>query len=130
MEGSFIANIKVSKVGGVLRSLKMIEALKKQKWKIIIGAHLGETSIMTRAGICVALAAGENLMAHEGGFGLILLEKEPVEPSLMLAAKGHLDLTRTYVIQTKERTEEYPIERWNYGWGLIQSVEEPNSRVS
>ncbi len=118
LDGQFIANIKVSRVGGVLRGMKMIDELKKRNWKIIIGAHVGETSVMTRAGICLAQAAGENLIAHEGGFGLILLEKEPVEPSLMFGAKGQLDLSKPYVMQTETGLKQYPVETWSYGWGL------------
>ncbi|MFT4534441.1 MAG: L-alanine-DL-glutamate epimerase-like enolase superfamily enzyme [Saprospiraceae bacterium] len=118
LQGKYIANIKVSRVGGVLRGLKMVAALKKQNWRIIIGAHVGETSIMTRAGMCLAQAAGENLIGHEGGFGLILLENEPVTPSLMFGAKGQLDLSKKYVLQTKDGTQEFPIKSWNHGWGL------------
>ena len=118
LQGAFIANIKVSRIGGVLRGLKMVTALKKRNWRIIIGAHVGETSIMTRAGMCLAQAANENLIAHEGGFGLILLENEPVTPSLMFGAKGQLDLTKNYIIQTKTGIKTYSTETWNHGWGL------------
>jgi L-alanine-DL-glutamate epimerase-like enolase superfamily enzyme len=121
LQGKFIANIKVSRVGGVLRGLKMIAALKKRNWQIIIGAHVGETSVMTRAGMCLAQAANKNLIAHEGGFGLILLENEPVTPTLMFGAKGQLDLTKNYIIQTKTGDKTYSTEIWKHGWGLNSS---------
>ena len=118
LKGDYIANIKVSRVGGVLRGLKMIQALKKRSWRIIIGAHVGETSVMTRAGICLAQASKENLIAHEGGFGLILLENEPVTPSLMFGAKGQLDLTKNYIVKTRKGDTVYSNETWNHGWGF------------
>ncbi|MFT4667361.1 MAG: L-alanine-DL-glutamate epimerase-like enolase superfamily enzyme [Polaribacter sp.] len=118
LAGDFIANIKVSRVGGILRSLDMIKELKRLNWKIIIGAHVGETSVMTRAGMCAAQAAGENLIGHEGGFGMILLEREPVEPSLMFGAKGQLDLRNPYTLQNETGTRVFPTQTWSQGWGL------------
>lgn len=92
MKGEYIANLKVSRLGGVLRSLEMMDELKKRKKEIIVGAHVGETSILTRAGMCVAQYAGENLLAQEGGFGEILLEKDVVRPSLSFGARGRIEL--------------------------------------
>ena len=103
--GKYILNLKVSRVGGLLRSLEMIEEFKKRNHQIIIGAHVGETSILTRAGMCAAQAAAGNLASHEGGFGLLLLENEPVAPSLMFGAKGQIDLATIN-------------GNWSYGWGL------------
>jgi len=44
----------------------MIEELKKLGWPVIIGCHVGETSLLTRAALVVSGAAGESLIAHEG----------------------------------------------------------------
>lgn len=118
LAGDFIANIKVSRVGGVLRSLDLIKELKRLNWKIIIGAHVGETSVMTRAGMCVAQAAGENLVGHEGGFGMILLKSEPVEPSLIFGAKGQLDLRNPYTLKNETGSKVFPTQTWSRGWGL------------
>lgn len=92
MKGDYIANLKVSRLGGVLRSLEMVDELKKRAKKIIVGAHVGETSVLTRAAMCVAQSAGEYLLAQEGGFGEMLLEKDKVEPSLKFGAGGVLNL--------------------------------------
>ncbi|MEO1262872.1 MAG: enolase C-terminal domain-like protein [Bacteroidota bacterium] len=115
---NYIANIKVSRIGGLLRSLELIDALKARDKKIIIGAHVGETSILTRAGMCAANAAGNHLVAQEGGFGLLLLEKEPVGPSLMIGPKGQIDLSNNYTIKTPEKIIEIPKENWSVGWGM------------
>ena len=47
LPGKFIANIKISRVGGIIRALRLIEELKKLGWPIIIGCHVGETSLLT-----------------------------------------------------------------------------------
>ncbi|MCP3924159.1 MAG: hypothetical protein GY714_16385 [Desulfobacterales bacterium] len=91
VEGEFIANIKVSKSGGLLRGLEIVEKAKALNWKIIIGAQVGETSILTRLALSLAKASGENLLAQEGGFGTILLSTEIVEPVLMFGKDGVLN---------------------------------------
>ncbi len=118
VSGRFIANLKVSRLGGVIRSLEMIKALKKRRYPIIVGAHVGETSVLTRAGMCIAKAVGENLVAQEGGFGLLIFEKEPVAPSLMFGAFGKINLGEPYQIKTPDKVIEVPVEHWDMGWGL------------
>ena len=114
----YIVNIKVSRIGGLLRSLELIDKLKKRNKKIIIGAHVGETSVLTRAGMCAAQSAGNNLVAQEGGFGLLLLEKEPVMPSLMIGPRGQIDLSNIYKIKTPDKIVEIPKDNWSVGWGM------------
>ena len=118
LKGQFIANIKVSRVGGLIRSLNIIKKLERLNWKIIIGAHVGETSVMTRAGMCAAQAAGVQLISQEGCFGTILLEDEPVQPSLMFGANGQLDLTKPYILEKESGPVAYAKENWTAGWGL------------
>ena len=120
-EGQFIANIKVSKVGGVLRGLQLVNSLKEKGWPIIIGAHVAETSVMTRAGMCLAQAAGNFLTAQEGCFGTRLLEHEPAVPSLTFGEKGHLDLSKTYIVKTEDQHREYSADTWKNGWGLSEN---------
>ena len=118
LEGRFIANIKVSRVGGVLRALQLVNALHDRKWKIIVGAHVGETSVLTRAAMCVAQAAGDLLIAQEGGFGTKLLEYDTAQPSLSYGHKGMLDLTRPYAEKTIHGLRVTSPDIWNTGWGL------------
>jgi L-alanine-DL-glutamate epimerase-like enolase superfamily enzyme/pimeloyl-ACP methyl ester carboxylesterase len=116
--GRFMANLKVSRVGGVLRGLRLVEALRARGWPIIIGAHVGETSVLTRAAMLVAAAAGDRLAAQEGAFGARLVEREPASPSLKWGRGGVLDLRRPYAEVTTEGLQLTAPEAWASGWGL------------
>jgi L-alanine-DL-glutamate epimerase-like enolase superfamily enzyme/pimeloyl-ACP methyl ester carboxylesterase len=116
--GRFMANLKVSRVGGVLRGLHLVAALRARGWPIIIGAHVGETSVLTRAAMAVAAAAGDRLAAQEGAFGSRLVEREPASPSLKWGRGGVLDLRRTYAEVTTEGLQLTAPEAWTLGWGL------------
>ena len=93
LPGSYVANLKVSRVGGVLRALRLVEAINERGWPLIVGAHVGETSVLTRAAMLVA-AQADDLAAQEGAFGSRLIEREPVTPSLRWGRGGKLDLSR------------------------------------
>jgi L-alanine-DL-glutamate epimerase-like enolase superfamily enzyme/pimeloyl-ACP methyl ester carboxylesterase len=118
IDGKYIANIKVSRVGGLMRALRIIKTLKTMGWPIIIGCHVGETSLLTRAGMVVASAAGKNLIAHEGAFGDYLVGREPVEPMLKFARFGKLDLTVPYYFANIHGLNLIPVENWNIGFGM------------
>lgn len=87
----WLVNLRVSKMGGLLRSLEFLRQARGQGLRVIVGAHVGETSLLTRAALTVASAAGDALVAHEGAFGTHLLARDVVEPSLMFGAGGILD---------------------------------------
>lgn len=88
----WLVNLRVSKMGGILRSLDFLRRARAQGLRVIAGAHVGETSLLTRAALTVARAAGEALVAQEGAFGTHLLARDVVEPSLMFGAGGVLDV--------------------------------------
>ncbi len=117
--GKFIVNIKISRVGGLIRSLKIIDEIKKLGWPIIIGCHVGETSLLTRAALIPAAAAGENLIAQEGAYGDYLVEREPVEPILKFGRHGQLDLSLPYYYKTFQGLKVIPTENWNTGLGML-----------
>ncbi len=116
--GEFTANIKVSRVGGVLRALELVKMIQAMGLKIIVGAHVAETSIMTRAGMLVAQAAGEHLIGQEGGYGTMLLDREPVFPSLVFGYGGIIDLTEIKEGKMAIGTASIYSENWKSGWGL------------
>lgn len=83
-------NVRVSKVGGLMRSLEIVDGARARGIPVVVGAQVGETSVLTRAALTAAQTAGEALMAQEGAFGTRLLEHDPVEPCLMFGAGGVL----------------------------------------
>ncbi len=87
----WIINLRISKMGGLLRSLEIIEQAKRLGIKIIIGAHVGETSLLTRAALPLARIAGSSLAAQEGAFGTLLLEHDIVSKPLVFGKKGILN---------------------------------------
>ena len=74
-------------MGGILRSLAIAEEAKARGIPIIIGAQVGETSILTRAALTVANQYRDILLAQEGAFGTYLLEHD-ITSTLSCLAKG------------------------------------------
>jgi L-alanine-DL-glutamate epimerase-like enolase superfamily enzyme/pimeloyl-ACP methyl ester carboxylesterase len=116
--GHFIANIKMSRLGGLIRALRMIDEIKKLGWPIIVGCHVGETSLLTRAALVASSAAGDSLVAHEGAFGDYLVEREPTEPMLRFGRDGLLDLRLPYYLKTVQGLKVIPVENWDAGFGM------------
>ena len=88
----WIVNLKVSKAGGPLRALALLRATAEADLDVLIGAQVGETSILTRLGLLAARAAGDRLYAMEGAVGTLLLHHEAVSPELRMGPGGLLDL--------------------------------------
>ena len=93
----WIINCRVSKMGGLLRSLELLKIARSRGIAIIMGAHVGETSVLTRTALTVARAAGNTLIAQEGAFGTHLLTRDVAEPPLMFGAGGVIDIAQTYL---------------------------------
>ncbi len=87
---TWIVNVRVSKMGGVLRSLAVVAAARAAGLRVVVGAQVGETSLLTRAALTVAQAAGSALFAQEGAFGTFLLTRDVCDPPLMFGAGGVL----------------------------------------
>jgi L-alanine-DL-glutamate epimerase-like enolase superfamily enzyme len=96
----WIVNLRVSKMGGLLRALKVADVCRERGLALIVGAQVGETSLLTRAALVVAQAARDILIAQEGAFGTMLLASDAVEPALMFGAKGELDIRSSQLEQS------------------------------
>lgn len=88
---TWMINVRVSKMGGVVRALQFVHAARRCDIPIIVGAHVGETSVLTRAALTVATAARPNLYAMEGAFGTHLLRRDIVALPLMFGMGGRID---------------------------------------
>ncbi|MEM9892086.1 MAG: enolase C-terminal domain-like protein [Actinomycetota bacterium] len=86
----WILNCRISKSGGLLRSLALIDAAEAAGLGVIVGAHVGETSLLTRAAVAAASAAGPALLAQEGAFGTHLLAEDLTDEPIMFGRGGRL----------------------------------------
>jgi L-alanine-DL-glutamate epimerase-like enolase superfamily enzyme len=89
----WIVNLRVSKMGGLMRSLQLVQELRKRGLPMICGAHVGETSLLTRAALTVAHSARDILIAQEGAFGTHLLLTDVVPTPMMFGQGGMLDVS-------------------------------------
>jgi len=85
-EADWLPNLRVSKCGGIIRSLRILEELEDRPF--ILGCQVGETSLLTRAALVVARAGRDTLVSQEGAFGTMLLQHEIVEPVLSFSTNG------------------------------------------
>lgn len=86
----WIVNVRVSKMGGLLRSIASAEQAARCGHGVIVGAHVGETSLLSRAALTVAHSCRDTLLEQEGAFGTHLLQHDVVAKSLMFGAGGRL----------------------------------------
>ena len=87
----WIVNLRISKMGGLLRSLALARAAAARGLGVIVGAHVGETSLLTRVALTVAANTQHILLAQEGAFGTHLLSRDVIQSPLMFGAAGVLD---------------------------------------
>jgi L-alanine-DL-glutamate epimerase-like enolase superfamily enzyme len=92
--GRWILNCRVSKMGGLVRSLRMLGLARSLGLGVILGAHVGETSVLTRAALALTAATPTGLVGQEGAFGTHLLQQDVAEPSLMFGSEGILDVAQ------------------------------------
>ena len=86
----WVINLRVSKMGGLLRSLKIIEEAQQRSISIVVGSQVGETSLLTRAGLVASRACKNNLVGQEGAFGTYLLKEDITLNSIQFGIGGTL----------------------------------------
>jgi len=87
----WIVNLRISKMGGLIRSLELLDLVRRSGLRVIIGAHVGETSHLTRAAVTIANTARDILVAQEGAFGSHVLEDDVIDPPSMFGGGGALE---------------------------------------
>jgi len=90
----WIINLRVSKMGGIIRSLETAKQARERNVGLIIGAQVGESSILTRAALTVASQHKSDLIAQEGAFGTHLLERDVVSQPIGFGLNGQLDASK------------------------------------
>lgn len=86
----FLLNLRVSKCGGLLQASEMAAACKDAGMGVIVGAQVGETSVLTRAALTIAEVLGKHCVAQEGAYGTYLLSEDMTQSTLMFGRKGLL----------------------------------------
>lgn len=84
-------NLKISKHGGLLNTLKIYRLACANGFACQLGCHVGETSILTAAGHIFAGLADE-LIAYEGAYGKLLLTYDVVDHPLQFGHHGEYGL--------------------------------------
>lgn len=77
----FVLNLRVSRLGGLIRALDAARRGRALGHRLIVGAQVGETGLLARAGLVLAAAAGPALTGAEIGYGPHLLRRDLVKPS-------------------------------------------------
>jgi L-alanine-DL-glutamate epimerase-like enolase superfamily enzyme len=104
----WLVNVRVSKMGGLLRALDFVREARNRGLRVIVGACAGETSLLARAALVIASVAGDSLAGQEGALGTHLLERDVAMPPLMRGLDGLLDAGASAVSRAP-------------GWGLAIS---------
>ncbi|MEM8900937.1 MAG: hypothetical protein AAGC85_22675, partial [Bacteroidota bacterium] len=78
--------------GGIFHCMRISKLAKAQGVSLQLGAHFGETSLLTAAAMLFASLEPE-LTSMEGGLGTHLLSKDVVEHSLSVNQKGKIKNT-------------------------------------
>lgn len=86
----WIINIRISKMGGLLRSIAIAEQARNANVNCIVGAQVGETSLLTRAALTLVNNFRDIVLAQEGACGTYLLEHDIFNPILMFGAGGKI----------------------------------------
>lgn len=86
-----VINIKLSKTGGISKALYIYQRATTQGLKCQLGANVGETSLLTQAGVFFASVTGD-LLFHEGAYGTLLLEDDICTPPIMFDRNWQVDI--------------------------------------
>lgn len=88
--GPWVLNLRISKLGGILRSLAIVDRARALGIPVIVGAQVGETSLLTRAALTIAAAAQPVLVGQEGAFGTLLIATDVCDPGVIFGKEGKL----------------------------------------
>ena len=88
---NWVINLRISKMGGILRSIEIANQAKRLGLPLIIGAQVGETSILSRAALSIANHYRDLVIAQEGAFGTYLLERDITDDPIIFGKNGVLE---------------------------------------
>jgi hypothetical protein len=68
----------------------MLALARQRGLGVILGCHVGETGVLTRAALALASACGGDLIAAECGYGGYLLARDLTRPRLRFGRGGRI----------------------------------------
>ncbi len=86
-------NLRLSKCGGITRTLRLAHMAGRAGLKMQLGSHVGETAILSAAGRHVA-AHLRNLAFVEGSYGQLLLTEDVGQDSISFGHGGRAPILR------------------------------------
>jgi L-alanine-DL-glutamate epimerase-like enolase superfamily enzyme len=86
-----VLNVRVSKCGGPLAALELVEIARRAGLICQLGAQVGESGILTAAGRLVATVAQPGFRHHEGADNLFLLRRDLTVENLTVRPGGRGD---------------------------------------
>ena len=89
-----IINLRVSKVGGILNAMEVIRQAKEKKIQLILGSHVGETSLLARAAHLVSCYSPASFLHFEGAYSDYLLSNDPGSPKIKFGPGGKVDFDK------------------------------------
>ncbi len=92
-KGGTVFNIRISKNGGLTNCLKLHALAKANGLHCQLGAQVGETSLLTSAGLIFAALTGDGIY-HEGAFGTRLLASDITDKPLQFSKNGLLSIQK------------------------------------
>lgn len=86
-------NLKIAKLGGLLNSLKIYRMARENGLHCQLGCHVGETSILTAAGM-IFTSLAKSLTAVEGAYGHHLLTFDVIDIPLQFGIGGLVNVNK------------------------------------
>jgi L-Ala-D/L-Glu epimerase / N-acetyl-D-glutamate racemase len=100
-----VLNIRVSKCGGPLAALELVELARRAGLVCQLGAQVGESGILTAAGRLVAALAEPGFRHHEGADNLFLLRRDLTVENLTVRPGGRGDVLTGPGLGVRVRTD-------------------------
>ena len=86
--GRVILNFRISKLGGVCRARKLLGMAEDENIPFVVGAHVGESGLLTRAALLLCDDEHPLLRAREGAAGEHLLLRDLLQPTICFGPGG------------------------------------------
>jgi len=83
-------NIRISKLGGLFRTQEILNFAETNGIRWGLGCQVGETTLLTRAGLCLLEKSHYQPLFWEGAFSDHLLSHDPFSPKLKVGAWGRI----------------------------------------